>query len=200
MARSIVRSGLWRRRDEEGLERFELSRDGEAWVLSGTILAAGVWGTAEARYEVVCAADWRTRRVEVFLRHPSGERALMLAAAAGRWWADGVEQPGLQGCVDVDLEWSPSTNTLPIRRLAPPVGGGSGPLRMAWVRFPSLAIEPLPQEYRRTADGRYHYSSGGGSFQADIDVDDEGLVVRYEGGWERVGSSSGPEPTRGRSR
>lgn len=56
--------------------------------------------------------------------------------------------PAIQGCVDIDLGWTPSTNTLPIRRLQLGVGTSSGPITAAWVRFPELKLEPLPQEYR----------------------------------------------------
>ena len=135
---------------------------------------------------MTCDGAWRTRGASITLLHDGRERSLELTAADGRWSANGSDQPALRDCLDVDLEWSPSTNTLPIRRLDVPIGGTSGPLRMAWVRFPALTIEPLPQDYRRTAQGRYHYTSGGGSFETDIDVDDEGLVLRYEDGWQRV--------------
>jgi len=145
-------------------------------------------GPAEARYEVTCDPGWRTLRTTVTLRDDAGERSLDLVADGGRWWVDGDEAASVRGCIDVDLEWSPSTNTLPIRRLDVPVGGATGTLLMAWVRFPALTVEPLPQEYRRITAGRYHYTSGGGSFQADIEVDTDGLVMAYEGGWERVAS------------
>ena len=187
-AAPFLRSGLWRRLDGRGWERFELTRDEGLWRLRGTILARADGGPAEARYEVTCDPGWRTLRTTVTLRDDAGERSLDLVADAGRWSVDGVEIAAVRGCVDVDLEWSPSTNTLPIRRLAISVGGATGALRMAWVRFPALTLEPLSQEYRRIAPDRYHYTSGGGSFEADIAVDAEGLVAAYEGGWERVAS------------
>ena len=56
----------------------------------------------------------------------------------------------------------------------------------AWVRFPELTVEPLTQCYERTGDRLYRYSSGGGAFTADIEVDELGLVVRYPPLWERV--------------
>jgi uncharacterized protein len=59
----------------------------------------------------------------------------------------------------------------------------------AWVRFPELTIEPLPQRYIRLADRRYHYESAGGAFIAEIEVDDLGIVTTYEGGWQRVAVS-----------
>lgn len=186
MAARLVRAGLWRRLDRHGLERFELARDDEGWTLSGTILVAGP-DAVEARYEVRCDTGWRTRRTRATVRDAEGERALEITTADGRWQASGTELAAVRGCVDVDLEWSPSTNTLPIRRLGPRTGEGTGLLTMAWVRFPALTVEPLAQEYRRLSERGYHYSSGGGSFQADIEVDDDALVVRYQGGWERVG-------------
>ncbi len=95
----------------------------------------------------------------------------------------------LRGCLDVDLSWSPSTNTLPIRRLGLEVGQASAALTAAWVRFPDLALIPLEQEYRRLSDRRYRYTSRGGAFTAEIDVDEHGLVVNYGDFWKRVAGS-----------
>jgi hypothetical protein len=180
-----VRSGLWRHLDGQGFERFELARSSDGWRLAGTIVAQGPGGPVEARYQVACDAEWRTRRANVILQEDAGERRLALEVSDGRWLANGEALTGLGGCADVDLEWTPSTNTLPLRRLAPPVGAGTGPLPVAWVRFPALTVERAEQEYRRTSERRYHFSTG--SFHADLDVDDEGLVVLYQDGWERVG-------------
>jgi hypothetical protein len=90
----------------------------------------------------------------------------------------------LHGLTDVDLGFSPVTNTLPIRRLDPAIGE-SVAVTAAWVRFPELTIEPLPQRYTRLAERRYRYESAGGAFVAEIEVDDLGLVTTYEGGWRR---------------
>ena len=183
---SAVRSCLWRRVSGAGLERFELRQENERWILRGTILAMHDDGPVEARYEVFCDAGWRTERARVEVRDRAGERELELRAENGRWHVNGREFTAVQGCIDVDLEWSPSTNTLPIRRLGLPVGGSSGPLRMAWIRFPGLTIEPLSQEYRRTSERHYRYTSGGGTFAADIDVDEASVVVQYADIWQRV--------------
>lgn len=78
---------------------------------------------------------------------------------------------------------------MPIRRLAPRIGDAVE-VTAAWVRFPELTIEPLPQRYTRLADRHYRYESGGGSFVAEIEVDELGLVTEYEGGWRRIAASS----------
>ena len=94
----------------------------------------------------------------------------------------------LHGLIDVDLGFSPVTNTLPIRRLDPAIGEAVA-VTAAWVRFPELTIEPLPQRYIRLAERRYRYESAGGAFVAEIEVDDLGLVTAYEGGWRRIAVS-----------
>ncbi len=105
--------------------------------------------------------------------------------------------PAIEGLVDVDLGFTPATNTLPIRRLTRAVGEAVD-VTAAWVRFPELTVEPLPQRYVRLDERRYRYASSGGAFVAELEVDDLGLVVRYEGGWERVAvafaSPAPPEP------
>jgi hypothetical protein len=101
-----------------------------------------------------------------------------------------VDDPAvLDGLIDIDLGFSPVTNTLPIRRLEPAIGEAVA-VTAAWVRFPELTIEPLPQRYIRLAERRYRYESAGGAFVAEIEVDDLGLVTTYEGGWRRLAASS----------
>ena len=89
----------------------------------------------------------------------------------------------MAGCIDLDLNFSPSTNLLPIRRLDLPVGQGAG-VRAAWLRFPSFTLEPLEQIYRRTDVATYRYESAGGRFAVELQVNAAGLVTRYENFWQ----------------
>ncbi len=95
----------------------------------------------------------------------------------------------MSGCADVDLGFTPATNTLPIRRLDLPIGAQSE-ITAAWVKFPELTVQPLNQRYTRLSGTLYCYESLENGFRAEIEVDDEGLVVRYAGGWERIAASS----------
>jgi len=182
-----VRTGLWRWLSRgTGLERFELLREADRWLLRGTVLALGKHGPAEVRYEIASDATWRTERADVSLCDATGEGALRLSVEKGRRCENGRERDAVRGCVDIDLGRSPSTNTLPIRRLGLAIGQKSDPLTAAWVRFPELALEPLRQDYERVSQRRYRHTSRGGAFTADIDVDDDGLVLEYQGVWQRV--------------
>jgi hypothetical protein len=103
---------------------------------------------------------------------------------ARRWTSNGQAAPSVAGCVDLDLSFSPATNTIPIRRLALNPGERAE-VRSAWLKFPGLVLEPLVQTYVCSGASTYHYESSGGEFVTDIEVDAAGFVVRYPPLWER---------------
>lgn len=161
-------------------------RAADDWIFRGTILTLAADTAVEARYEILSDHSFRTKSASISLLDPSGERRLKISAQNGRWFENGQENQAVNGAFDIDLGWSPSTNTLPIKRLKLKIGESSGEFVAAWVRFPELKLQPLPQEYLRLADRQYRYSSRGGAFVANVLVDDHGLVLNYEGFWQRV--------------
>lgn len=172
---------LWRRLDQPGHDACRVSGSS----LEGTAVTTFDERACSLSYRVECDEEWRTRsaRVTGWIGSETVDVTITVDER-GRWRLNDVEQPALDGCIDVDLSFTPATNTLPIRRLALPVGQ-SAPVSAAWFRVPSLQMEPLDQIYHRTAEQTWQYSSGGGSFTARIEVDAEGVVVDYEGIWIR---------------
>jgi hypothetical protein len=173
----------WRRLDRPGHEASRLSLRNSQWHLEGTAVFDEGGQACRLDYQVVCDSTWRTMRARVGGWLGGEELAVDVSVdGAGRWWRNGVECREVAGCVDIDLSFSPSTNLLPIRRLALEVGEDA-PVRAAWVRLPDLRVEPLEQWYRRIGDGKYGYESAGGRFRADLDVNDAGFVTRYPDLW-----------------
>ena len=182
---TVLSALAWKRVDTTGIERFQMERQASGSTLRGTIVLVQDGIPFEARYEVRCDQAWVTRAVVVDLRGPEGDRSLRITAESGRWSADGGPLEAVRGCIDVDLGWTPSTNILPIRRLDLGVGESKS-VTAAWVRFPELTVEPLSQEYRRLDERRYRYSSAGGRFVAELEVDEDGLVTTYGQIWTRA--------------
>jgi len=181
--RKPLRTVFWHRGEPPGTESFLLSSDEGGWHLEGDIVALLDQEPAHVRYRIHCDPAWQTLAAEISQEHAGVRRELHITVRdRGRWWVEGEEDARLSGCTDIDLEISPSTNTIPIRRLNLGVGK-EDEVTAAWVRFPGLTLEPLLQRYSRTAAYRYHYASG--NFATDIEVDDVGLVTRYEGAWIR---------------
>ena len=186
---------LWRRLDLPGFESARLSAGGQAggesaapqgWLLEGTALFAYEGQPCRLDYRIGCDAGWLTRwgRVSGWLGAAAVELALE-AGGSGGWALNGRPVPGLAGCLDLDLNFSPVTNLLPIRRLNLAVGEAAE-VRAAWLRFPEFSLEPLEQVYRRTGPGSYRYESGGGAFVRALEVNAAGFVTRYPGFWEQA--------------
>ncbi|HEY1762635.1 MAG TPA: putative glycolipid-binding domain-containing protein, partial [Acidimicrobiales bacterium] len=93
----------------------------------------------------------------------------------------------LDGCIDVDISMTPLTNTLPIRRMGLAVGERREMLA-AFVRVPDLTAAPVAQSYElleaTPAGSRYLYQSS--TFQAELSIDSDDLVVDYATVWKRV--------------
>jgi uncharacterized protein len=174
-------SVLWRRLDRPGHEAARLLRHENGWRLQGCAVFSHDASAGALTYRIDCDRLWRTRSAEV-AGWVGGRDVLVNVEVTpdGHWLVDGETAPQLEGCVDIDLNFSPSTNLLPIRRLALPVGSEAS-VRAGWLRFPSFRMEPLEQSYRRTAEDRYLYRSAGGRFEAELEVDPNGFVVRYPG-------------------
>jgi hypothetical protein len=186
MQSTTVRTVLWCPIKSPGAEQCALRRLANGFRLEGHVVGAAEGLPHHVHYIVDCDAAWRTRVVTVDQSLGPTRRTLRLDVEhSRRWRSGGAEYRELEGLVDVDLGVTPATNTLPIRRLGLAVGEWAD-VTAAWVRFPSLTVSPLAQRYERIAPAVYRYTSDGGRFTALLEVDDLGLVVRYEGGWERT--------------
>jgi hypothetical protein len=90
--------------------------------------------------------------------------------------------PDLSEALDIDIQNSPLTNTMPILRQGFQ-RQGSGDFLMAFVRTPSLRVEASPQRYehlRATENGSLvRYISRDGDFTADLEIDADGLLSFY---------------------
>jgi uncharacterized protein len=184
---SVERTVLWRG-ESDSSEHFRLSATaGGGHVLEGDVVLVLDGAPARVSYTVTVDEAWCTREVAVRMEwgsEPARELAIE-ADGLGRWMIDGQERPDLYGATDVDLGVTPSTNTLPIRRLADSAAGSATPVRAAWVRFPQLTVEVLDQVYNRLGIDRWLYRSGN-DFQAELLVDELGVVVAYGEHWRTL--------------
>lgn len=183
----------WRRTDEILVdEHCTLTvRDG-GLSLIGTVLGSEGGVPVRVEYQVFAAGGGMTTAVHVRDQRGFDARSLRIERSGkGDWTVDGVPDKALKGCTDIDLGCSPSTNTLPIRRLRLAIGASST-IKAAWVRFPELEVIAAAQTYTRLDESTYRYASG--TFTADLTVDDEGLVMRYAD-WQRTGVAFGPADT-----
>jgi hypothetical protein len=141
------------------------------------------------------APDLVTQELELTSMAEGWRRRLMLRHdGEGSWSADVDDEgdvpggswdgslPDLSEALDIDIQNSPLTNTMPILRQGFH-RGGSGDFLMAFIRTPTLRVEASPQRYehvRASEDGSVvRYISRDGDFTAELELDSEGLLRFY---------------------
>jgi hypothetical protein len=180
----LRRSIRWRSLEHGGLEECRVYD----WIESIKVRSAVVSQVGQDRlgvfYELSLTPDWTFE--SILLQRTDGVMSVLSRGKDGSWFDMQVEElPQLKGCIDIDFEMTPLTNTLPIRR-APLAIGETRRFKMAYI--PADSLEPFPAEqiYTRLADRLYRFETADGSFTADITVDEDGLVVDYPGLFERA--------------
>ena len=181
---------VWdKEREGTGLEHL-LLREGAA---DSVVLALDERGRPfRLAYQLAWDASWRLRDAQLLVTTEHGTRALRLQTDGQGHWREGEARalPALDGCLDIDIWPTPFTNTFPIRR-EPMAVGERREFVMAWVSSPELAVRPMRQGYTRLADRRYLYENLDGSgFRAELPVDEDGVVLDYQGVFRRVGRPS----------
>lgn len=180
---------LWRGLFFEGYESCRLFSSVDERHLEGTAVFSHERRPCRLDYQIICDEAWHTLAATV--RGWVGNTPIDIqikTGAAKHWWLNDVEQPQVANCTDIDLNFSPSTNLLPIRRLGLGVGEAAD-VKAAWLRFPSFQLELLVQQYRRLGENTYRYESAGGQFVAELIVNSYGFVVDYPNLWQAEASS-----------
>ena len=144
--------------------------DAQAWIVT---------------YSIQLDAAWLTRDARITARTASGLRETVLACdGEGRWRVDGQRAAHLDGCLDIDLESSALTNTLPVHRLE--LAAGAAPRRPPRTSARSTsapngwnrAYARLPGE---AGHQRYRYAAPAFGFTCTLVYDESGLVLDYPG-------------------
>jgi hypothetical protein len=187
------RNVYWRPWDEPGLEHLHVTFAADGLRAVGLILRKLDDSHLRCRYKLETDAAFRTRKM-TFAVMPSGgsdgNRLALESDGDGHWHVNGEPRPDLSGCLDPDIQISPFTNTLPIRRLGLRAGA-SADIRVVYVPLPDLAVRPAEQRYTciekfGTKGGRYRYDDAHWNFTAELPVDADGLVTDYPELFERV--------------
>jgi hypothetical protein len=185
-------AACWRHRGaRSGFEVAYFRAAAGGWSIDGTTTAVEDGQTWIVTYSIRLDASWLTREARVTARTAAGLRQAGLTAdGAGHWHVDGRPAAHLDGCLDIDLESSALTNTLPVHRLAMATGARAE-TPAAYVRALDLRTERLEQSYTRLPDEsgrqRYRYAAPSFGFICTLGYDESGLVLDYPGIAVRAG-------------
>ncbi len=167
---------LWRRLDLPGHDTCRIWAEGDRVGLDGTAVWLDASGPAHLSYFVTCDESWITRSARVQGR--VGGRDLTLSIhrnVSGAWTMAGEELPEFHGLREIDLGFTPATNTLPIRRMRQQRREAED-VAAVWLDPSDWSLKRLAQHYARTQDA-WTYASPRHDFQAELRVDSDGFVT-----------------------
>jgi hypothetical protein len=171
----------WRRSDGSSLEVLRLVVSHDDVCAQSRIVEASAEPFA-VEYEWRLDSSWHTRQLSVRVIRRDPAALLIERTGDAAWRVDGQSRHDLDGCDEIDLAVTPFCNTLALRRFGPPPGG-PGELTTVYVGFPDLTCVRSRQRYERLGPSTFKYVDLGAyaGFEAQLIVDDQGIVQRYEG-------------------
>lgn len=142
--------------------------------------------TYSASYSLSSDETGVVERLTVRTTRAKGEQHVTLSRSEeGIWLVDhgqGAARTNFGGAVDVDLQFSPLFNALPVRRLNLHRVAAKHDLGMVFVSLPGLEVTRVPQTYRTVSLGEPAVISlSSDSYETELTVDADGLVLEYPG-------------------
>jgi hypothetical protein len=180
---TVVASAFWRRLDTPGHEACRLERNITGWRLEGTTVFRHETGPASIVYSVDCGVGWETLSGQVSGR--LGERRIDYAITRRDrvWMMNDSPIPGLEHLVDLDLNFTPATNLLQLRRV--PIGQGEAVhLPVAWFDVDAGTLTELPQRYERRGELAFWYEAPSVGYKGLLELAPNGFIQHYPDLWE----------------
>lgn len=187
MARALEREVIfWRRLDVPGLERLLLDRSRQPITATSCVICLEDGGF-QIMHRWKLTPAWRTLSLEVEKHGPKGEERILLERADSGWRLNGILRRDLEGAEEPDLSVTPFCNSLPIRRLMQ-AGQPSLTLDVCYLDAAKMTVVPSRQRYDLLRPDRVRYLDLGRlpGFEAELDIDERGIVESYGSLFERL--------------
>jgi hypothetical protein len=176
----VVRWRNWHSVDDAAdHEELTLAWDNEAWTASGQVMRENV------QYVMRISPIWQVRQFLLF--RDLDEPDLWLGTDGNGHWGEmnGAHRPELDGCLDVSLDCTPFTSSIPIRRLTMRIGE-STEIIVAAIDVETLDVQPQRHRYTRLGTHRWNFDQLDVGTSVEFEVDEYGLVVDHPNRFRRL--------------
>lgn len=170
---------IWKGIEYSSLEHCAISIENDVLVVNSTIVGHYSGFTYLVTYNLRTNAMGETTKLTMNTTLNGNHQVTeLIKLPDGVWEMNGNIIDDFSGCTDVDIAITPFTNTLPIRRLRLQPGEEQE-IRVIYFDLLEGTIKPLSQKYKCLTPTIYHYENVPNDFEADITVDEHGLVINY---------------------
>jgi uncharacterized protein len=179
------RQVYWELREGIGLEHLHLIGAPHGYLADGAIIRHFENMPYRVTYKITMDTGWQVMEARIRSMGEDPRTIHLKSDRAGNWTdEEGVVLQDIYGCSEIDITFTPFTNTLPIRRLN--LGEGqSQTIDVAYIDIQDMSVRPVKQRYtcleRGDVTSLYRYEGLETGFTADLKVDLDGLVIDYPG-------------------
>ncbi|WP_155764512.1 putative glycolipid-binding domain-containing protein [Mycobacterium intracellulare] len=181
----------WRAQDVSRMESVRLQVSGKRIKANGRIVAAATEANPAfgAYYDLLTDETGATKRLGMTVTLAERERVFSFARDEENMWLvtdhQGEHRAAYNGALDVDVEFSPFFNALPIRRLGLHEQAASVTLPVVYVNVPEMSVIADTVSYS-SAGSRGEIKVHTPIADTTVSVDEEGFIVDYPGLAERI--------------
>lgn len=180
---SELQQTLWQRLDIFGHDACRIRKTGTIWLIEGTAIFGNSNASSNLNYHLTFNEDWSSRSNRISGWSSTNEIKLLIERDANsQWKLNGEIIASLQGSLDLDLGFTPATNTNAIRRLHLDIGERRETVA-AWLDASDWRLKPLKQSYERLTNNLYEYRSMNNNFCARLTTNGFGVVTEYPSLW-----------------
>jgi uncharacterized protein len=175
----------WQNWAGDTVENLVLKKTNEG-ILVESIIISKRMENPTTRYTIRCDSLWRVRELNIRSVGTRKEEISLKSDGLGKWFDDLGPINDLNGAFDVDIEITPFTNTLPIRRLNLKEKQ-TEEILVVYIAVPELKFFVDRQRYTcLIRNKRYRFEQVDTEFVQDIEVDKYGLVLVYPNLFKRT--------------
>jgi len=181
---------MWRSLDGTKFEHVKILENNEGITADGLMIHLNDNETLRMRYRIYCDTSWRIHKAELIKLDETDERLLLLSDGNGTWRNErDTPIDELNGCRDIDIHFSPFTNTLAIRRLNLQPGESAN-IEAVFISGQTMQLAAASQRYthlgNNSSGAHYKYEGLSSGFKKTLPVDHTGLVMEYPGYFKRI--------------
>ncbi|MDR3374807.1 MAG: putative glycolipid-binding domain-containing protein [Ancalomicrobiaceae bacterium] len=180
-----ARTIRWRSLADGGLEHSVVKIGATGIAAEGVVIAGDGDAAYGLRYRVVVDAEWAGLR-SLHVTRLGGTTVALRHDGYGEWTdGEGKKRADLSKCYDASLDATPFALSVMLKRMAWKPGKAQ---ELSFIRIaaPSLEVTRIKAKVTATEPGRIYSMVAEDGSPEEIEVDDEGIVVRIGERLQRV--------------
>ncbi len=181
-----MHSILWTCLDKNGQDACRISKVPDGWSIEGSALFCHQNDVASLYYRLACDDSWCSTMALV--KGWFGAKNIELSIiqeGCKRWFINGHHDASLDGLMDIDLGFTPASNTNALRRLNLKASEAATSVAL-WLDTEDWKVKKLYQEYACIVPHTYDYASPLHDYRAILKTTDFGIISEYPGLWRML--------------